>query len=104
MSFTNKDYPDYFKEDNKSVILFSAVWCGPCKKFKPVFSKVAESYEGKVFFVVVDVDQDPFFAEEVGIESLPQLVFFKDGKAEKQLPGGYDENDLVSMVNSFFME
>lgn len=53
---------------------FSAVWCGPCKLFAPVFEKVSKEYEGKANFVKVDVDANPELARQWGIRSVPTII------------------------------
>lgn len=53
---------------------FSAVWCGPCKLFAPVFEKVSKEYAGKANFVKVDVDTNPELAQQWNIRSVPTII------------------------------
>lgn len=69
-----------FRADSRvnmlTVLDFTAVWCGPCRTFKPVFDEAAQRYRD-VMFVSVDVDQMPLTAHAFRIRSIPTLVFIK---------------------------
>lgn len=63
------------------VIDFSAVWCGPCQQFKPVFHKVAQEYAAKANFATADVDECTTLAQKYEIQSIPYLlIILPDGK------------------------
>ncbi len=63
------------------VIDFNATWCGPCRRFSPIFKEAAEKYKGQVEFISVDIDQHQPLARNLGITSVPTLLFIRaDGK------------------------
>ncbi len=63
------------------VIDFNATWCGPCRRFSPIFKEAAERYKGQVEFISVDIDQHQPLARNLGITSVPTLLFIRaDGK------------------------
>ena len=86
-----------------SVIDFSAVWCVPCKKFEPIFNRVANDYKGRVDFLHVDVD-DPKqkkLVDRYKIQIMPTLVFCNErGIAKLINEGVMDEKSLVKEVNT----
>lgn len=59
---------------------FYATWCGPCKKMAPVVESVSKSYGGKIAVVKVNVDKNPRLSAEYGIQSIPAIKLFKNGK------------------------
>jgi len=59
---------------------FWAAWCGPCKMLAPVIEQLAEEYAGKVTVAKVNIDEDPELAARYGIQSIPTVMLFKDGK------------------------
>ena len=63
-----------------SLVDFWADWCGPCRVQAPIIAKLAGRFEGKVMVVKVDVDANRGIAEELGIEAIPTIIIFKDGK------------------------
>lgn len=70
---------------NKAVVVeFGAVWCGPCRSFLPHFKKFAEM-NSDVLCLKVDVDSDPGFISEFKIQSVPQVMLFRDGEYVKHL-------------------
>lgn len=79
---------DYYtpgkKVDRLTVIDFNAVWCGPCRMFKPVFDEAAKNFEGKATFVSVDIDTVPSMMPDFGLEGLvPTVLFIRpDGSRE----------------------
>ena len=59
---------------------FWAPWCSNCRMLAPSFDKLAEQFDGKVRFLKINADEFNDFASLKGVESLPTLIFYKDGK------------------------
>ena len=60
----------------KSIKYFSAVWCGPCKAFKPIMNEIAgEGYS----IEFIDVDQEQNKATKYGVRSVPTVVIEENG-------------------------
>ena len=59
---------------------FWAAWCSPCKMLAPVIEQLAEEYVGKVTVAKVDIDENQELAVRYGIQSIPTVMLFKDGK------------------------
>ncbi len=66
---------------------FSAEWCGPCKFIAPILDDLAEEFNGRVRVGKVDIDQDRQLAVEYSINSVPTLMFFKQGQVVHQIIG-----------------
>lgn len=67
-----------------AVVEFGATWCGPCKKFLPHFTDFAER-NPDITCIKVDVDSDRAVLEEFKIQSVPQVMLFRNGKYERHL-------------------
>lgn len=68
-------------EENKGkqvIVDFWATWCGPCRAVSPILDRIDEE-DSNVTLLKVDVDQNPDIAAAFGIQSIPTLMFFKDG-------------------------
>lgn len=79
------------------VIDFYATWCGPCKKLAPYIEQLAEKYKGKVAFYHVDVDAQPDFARNLGIEAMPTLLFAYKENGWSQV-GYMEKEQLEDMI------
>ena len=88
-------------ENLPTVIDFSAVWCGPCRRMKPVFEELKEVYDGHVNFVTVDIDENPGLAGKYGVEAVPTFVFLdKNGKEKSRQVGAIPRAELEQEINN----
>ncbi len=81
------------------VVDFWAVWCAPCKMIAPVIEELAGTYQGKVKFAKVDVDNNPQTAMQFGIRSIPTLLVFKNGQVVEQIVGAVSKNHIVEKIS-----
>ncbi|MBU0995434.1 MAG: thioredoxin [Proteobacteria bacterium] len=64
-----------------------APWCGPCKMIAPVLDQLAKTYAGKLKITKLNVDENPQVSSRYTIQSIPTMLFFKNGKLVKTLVG-----------------
>lgn len=76
---------------------FYADWCGPCRLVGPVLEELVREYPA-AHIVKVNVDNSPGLASQYGIESIPALMVFQNGKAVKQHVGVANKAQLRSML------
>ena len=88
------------KEAGAEVVDFYADWCGPCKMMSPVLDGLSDSYEGKVSFFKINVDDNQELASEYGISSIPNLVMFKNGEKVSDSVGFKPEEALKGWIDS----
>lgn len=59
------------------LIEFSAKWCVPCQLEAPIVEAASREWEGKVKFIMVDIDEDRMLATKFGISTIPTIVILK---------------------------
>jgi len=57
---------------------FWAAWCGPCRRFGPIFERASVQHPD-VVFAKVDTEGEQSLAGSLGINSIPTLMIFRDG-------------------------
>ncbi len=82
------------------VVDFRADWCPSCKKFSPIFHKVAEKYHGKVKFISVNVDKCPGIAKQYGVSSIPTILFVNTEGVINRSVGFMTEEQVIENVES----
>jgi thioredoxin 1 len=82
------------KSTTPVVVDFWAEWCGPCKMIAPVLDELAGEYDGKVKIGKVNIDEFQQIAINYGINSIPTLLFFKNGQVADQVVGMRSKRDL----------
>ncbi|MGZ8379584.1 MAG: thioredoxin [Gemmatirosa sp.] len=82
------------KHEGLAVVDFWATWCGPCRMVAPIVEQLAGEYEGKAKVLKLDVDTNQRTATRFNIRSIPQILFFKDGKLVDTVVGAVPRNVL----------
>jgi putative thioredoxin len=78
---------------------FWAPWCGPCKQLTPLLEKAVNAAAGKVKLVKMNIDQYPEVAGQLGIQSIPAVFAFKDGKPVDGFMGAVSEGELSQFID-----
>lgn len=80
----------------KTIVKFSADWCGPCKALQSV---IDNSQFANVEWQFLDVDENRDSAIEMGIRSVPTLILFEDGEEKRRISGALNSSQLEIFVN-----
>jgi len=85
---TKAEFDKLINSDKLVIVDFSAVWCGPCKMLKPVLEKISTGYAAKgVKIITIDVDESKALSNELMVNEIPLLLFYKEGKMVQQMIG-----------------
>lgn len=88
---------EVIKSEKTVLVDFWATWCGPCRMLAPVIEEISEE-RTDIKVCKVDVDEEPELAAEYGIQSIPTLIVFKDGKAVNKSIGVRPKDDIIAML------
>jgi thioredoxin 1 len=86
--------------DGAYAIDFYADWCGPCKAIGPVFDDASKSYDGKIKFGKINIDEQRNLAIENKVVSIPTLFFMKDGQITDRVTGVIDSTALKEKLDA----
>ena len=79
------------------VLYFTADWCNPCKKVKPIVEEMNEDSMTK--FQIIDVDSEMELTKKFEIRSVPTFILIKDGKEIKRTNGAQTREQLEAFIN-----
>src|SRR6185503_14386782 len=95
LTLSDSNFPEeVLKSATPVVVDFWAEWCGPCKMIAPVLEELAREYDGKVKIGKVNIDEFQQLAIDYRINSIPTLLFFKNGQVADQVVGMRSKPDL----------
>ena len=98
---STKTFEKEVLEASKSVpviVDFWAPWCGPCRSLTPIIEKVVGEFKGRVKLVKVNSDDNPELSQAFQIQSIPNVIAFKDGRAVSQFIGAQPESQVRAFV------
>jgi thioredoxin 1 len=79
---------------------FWAPWCGPCKVVTPILEKMSVDYAEKVLFIKINADENPNLLDKYGIQGIPTLLFFQNGKLFDRLVGAHPAATILEKVEA----
>ena len=96
----DKNKFEELKASEKTIVLdFYAEWCGPCKMIAPFIEEIALE-NPDITVAKVDVDKATDLAIEFGIQSIPTIVVFKDGKISSKAIGYRSKEQLIELIKA----
>jgi thioredoxin len=86
-----------------AIIDFYADWCGPCRQVSPIIEELAKEYKGKIVVYKVDTDAERELAQNLGIQSLPTLLFVPVQGTPQAAMGALPKGDLIKAINEVLL-
>lgn len=86
-------------KDTPVIVDFWAPWCGPCRQLGPSIEKAVLAAKGKVKLVKIDIDQNPQFAGQLRVQSIPAVFAFVGGRPVDGFMGALPDSQVKQFVD-----
>ena len=92
---------DVIEESKRQPVLidFWAPWCGPCRQLTPILEKAVRAAKGKVKLVKMNIDEHPAIPGQMGIQSIPAVIAFVDGRPADGFMGAVPESQVSAFID-----
>ena len=98
---TTKDFMRDVVEASREVpvlVDFWAPWCGPCRQLTPLLEKAVRAAKGAVKLVKMNIDEHPQIPGQMGVQSIPAVFAFQDGRPVDGFMGALPESRIKSFI------
>ena len=81
----------------KTVYYFTADWCQPCKRTRPIVEELNRE-QAEAGFQIIDVDYNPELVKTFAIRSVPTFILFNDEKEINRISGAQTKESLEAFI------
>lgn len=91
---------DVLKAQAPVLVDYWAEWCGPCKMIGPALEEISDELAGQVKIAKMDIMENTDIPAQIGVQSIPLMVLFKNGEAVAQKLGAAPKGQLKGWLES----
>lgn len=93
-----------FAGNKPCLIDFYADWCSPCRMLSPILVELAKEYKDQIVVYKINTDKERILSQNLGIQSLPTLLFCPlDGKPQASM-GYRSKEDLKKLIDEVLLK
>jgi len=92
---------DEILNSNLVLMKFYSQTCCTCKILEPIVNELANSYKGKLKLINVDIYENTKIARKYGIQSVPTMLFFKNGGLAGRMAGFKDRKTIAEKIDNY---
>jgi thioredoxin 1 len=99
VALTTQTFEETVTADGIVLVDLWAAWCGPCRRFAPVFDQASERHPD-IVFGKVDTEAEPGLSAALGVSSIPTLMVFREGVLVFAQPGALPSSALEQVISA----
>ena len=83
MVFANRSSEKWFEDTismGVTLVDFNAPWCKPCLAQEPIIKALQKVYSGAAKVTILNIDENQKIALNIGIQSIPTIIIYRDGR------------------------
>jgi thioredoxin len=86
--------------DKLVLVDFFATWCEPCSMLAPILEKIANELKDELVLMKANLDDTPKMAGKFGVEKIPTVILFKNGKPISGFVGLAPEESIKEWIKN----
>ena len=89
---------EVLQSETPVLVDFYAEWCGPCRAISPMLEEISEEVDGAFRVAKLDIDANGATTFKYGVQSIPTLILFKDGRPVERWVGIVPKSLVLSQI------
>ena len=99
---TSKNFKKEVLNSEQPVLVeFSTEWCGTSHIIAPIIKEMAITFNDDIKFCTIDIDEYEELSKKYGVQKIPTILFFNNGKVVDFIVGAVSREALVNHLRRF---